>query len=65
MRLGAKGALTLISISMSLATAPAFSSPLAAGEAEERASVLPDTCLRQRLRSQRLCAGDTANSKQS
>lgn len=65
MHLGAKGALTLISISMSLAAAPAFSSPLAAGEAEERASVLPDTCLRQRLRSQRLCAGDTANSKQS
>lgn len=36
MRLGAKGALTLISISMSLAAAPAFSSPLAAGEAEEK-----------------------------
>lgn len=47
-------------------TAPAFFPlPLSTGEAPERASVFPDMCLHQCLRSQRLYTGDTANSKQA
>lgn len=38
---------------------------LGTGEAPERASVFPDMCLHQCLRSQRLYTGDMANSKQT